>query len=140
MNRVPDLATVRSRVRRKLDDIRARQNSPTSISPDVFAYPDSYEVVFDAPGVNHDDAQVRYVDGSLLVRIERFRDVYEGFELREPGRMLSFDGSIDLPPDATVTADVGEAMIRANGTLLIRVPRDGHAEAEDTVHSTQLSE
>mgnify|MGYP000692928062 CR=1 FL=1 len=83
----------------------------------------AYLVVFDAPGVEPPDVQVRYEDGAVYVRLDRFRDVHEGFEMRFPGRGLTLEGRKSLPPDAVVEADAAEATLRADGTLAVRLPK-----------------
>ena len=64
----------------------------------------------------------------MQVRIDRFRDFYEGFEMRFPGRGLSLDGSATLPDDAAVDADDATATLADNGTLRVTIPKDeqGH--------------
>lgn len=101
-----------------------RVQERTPLPADLLESDDAYLVVFDAPGATVSDIQVRYVDGSVRVRIDRFRDFHEGFEMRFPGRGLALDGRVDLPGDAVVDPDAAEATLRANGTLEIRVPKD----------------
>lgn len=100
---------------------RVREARP--LSPDLLEDDDAYLVVFDAPGANVSDVQVRFVDGKVLVRVDRFRDHYEGFEMRYPGRGLSLDGRVRLPRDAAVDADAATATLRRNGTLTVRIPK-----------------
>lgn len=130
MNRIPLLSSARKRLRRKLDHIRQRRLDPQSLDADVREKPDAYTVVFDAPGVVHEDIQVRYVDGQVMTRIERFRDSYEGFELTVSERTLSFGGEVALPDDANVSPESGDATLRANGTLRVSVPKE-QAEIEE---------
>lgn len=100
---------------------RVREARP--LRPDLLEDDDAYLVVFDAPGANVSDVQVRFVDGKVLVRVDRFRDHYEGFEMRYPGRGLSLDGRVRLPRDAAVDADAATATLRRNGTLTVRIPK-----------------
>jgi len=99
------------------------------LSYDVLESEDAYLVVFDAPGVTRSDVQVRYVEGEVQVRLDRFRDFHEGFEMRFPGRGLSLDGRARLPPDADVEAGEASATLSKNGTLRIEVPK--HADGTD---------
>lgn len=93
------------------------------IASDLLESDDGYLVVFDAPGTTASDVQVRYKNGSVLVRIDRFRDHHEGFEMRFPGRGLALDGRVRLPHDALVDADQASATLRESGTLEIYVPK-----------------
>jgi HSP20 family molecular chaperone IbpA len=90
---------------------------------DLLESEDAYLVVFDAPGVTRSDVQVRFVDGRVQVRVDRFRDFYEGYEMRFPGRGLSLDGEVDLPDDADVDARSANATLADNGTLKVRIPK-----------------
>ena len=99
------------------------------LSYDVLESQDAYLVVFDAPGITRSDVQVRYVEGEVQVRLDRFRDFHEGFEMRFPGRGLALDGRARLPPDADVAADEASATLSKNGTLRIEVPK--HADGTE---------
>jgi HSP20 family molecular chaperone IbpA len=105
---------------------RVQERRP--LAYDLLESDDAYLVVFDAPGVTRSDLQVRFLDGEVQVRIDRFRDFYEGFEMRFPGRGLSLDGSATLPDDAAVDADDATATLADNGTLRVTIPKDeqGH--------------
>ncbi|AFK18447.1 Hsp20/alpha crystallin family protein [Haloferax mediterranei ATCC 33500] len=94
---------------------------------DLLESEDAYLVVFDAPGARAEDVQVRFLDGEVEIRIDRFRDFHEGFEMRFPGRGLTLSGSAALPSDAAVEAAEGTATVNKNGTLEIRIPKDGRA-------------
>jgi len=96
------------------------------LSYDVLESEDAYLVVFDAPGVTQSDVQVRYVEGEVQVRLDRFRDFHEGFEMRFPGRGLSLDGRARLPPDADVDAGGASATLSDSGTLRVEVPKRAH--------------
>jgi len=84
---------------------------------------DAYLVVFDAPGVTATDVQVRYVEDRLEVRIDRFRDFHDGFEMVYPGRGLSLASSATLPEGATVDTESATATLRDDGTLQVRIPK-----------------
>lgn len=99
------------------------------LNGDVFESEDAYLIVFDVPGAGHSDVQVRYVDGDVLVRLDRFRDVHEGFEMVFPGRGMALDGRVELPVDGN--AEDASATLTTRGTLEIRVPKVDDAEVAD---------
>ena len=111
---------------------KVQESKPLPV--DLLESDDAYLVVFDAPGATGSDVQVRYAEGAVLVRIDRFRDFHEGFEMLFPGRGLSLDGRADLPGDATVDVEAATATLTENGTLQVRVPKRAAeaAEAEET--------
>ncbi|WP_276271153.1 Hsp20/alpha crystallin family protein [Haloarcula litorea] len=108
---------------------RVQENKP--LPADLLESDDAYLVVFDAPGATASDVQVRYVDDRVEVRIDRFRDFREGFEMRYPGRGLALDGSATLPEDARVDPAAASATLKADGTLQVRVPKVDEPEAAD---------
>jgi HSP20 family molecular chaperone IbpA len=110
---------VLERVGRGVSKVQERKPLPY----DVLESDGAYLVVFDAPGVTRSDVQVRYVEGEVQVRLDRFREFHEGFEMRFPGRGLSLDGRARLPPDADVEAGEAAATLADNGTLRVRVPK-----------------
>jgi HSP20 family molecular chaperone IbpA len=95
---------------------------------DLLESDDAYLVVFDAPGATQSDIQVRFLEGEVQVRIDRFRDFHEGFETRFPGRGLSLDGSAELPDDALVVPGEASATLTKNGTLQVRIPKSDEAQ------------
>ncbi|ADQ68006.1 molecular chaperone [Halogeometricum borinquense DSM 11551] len=105
---------------------------------DLLESDDAYLVVFDAPGVQRSDVQVRFLNGEVQVRIDRFRDFHEGFEMRFPGRGLSLDGGAELPDDAAVDATGASATLTANGTLRVEIPKD--EQAHDVVVTDEENE
>lgn len=104
---------------------RLRKNRPRigQVRADVYERPDEFWVCVDAPGVEEDDIQVRAIDTDVLVRMDRFRPARDGFDLVVEGRAGGFDGKIPLPADASVDADGASATLRANGTLVIQLPK-----------------
>lgn len=90
---------------------------------DLLESDDAYLAVFDAPGATGSDVQVRFDDNTVEVRIDRFREFHEGFEMRLPGRGLSLDGTVTIPETATVDPEHASATLRTNGTLEVRVPK-----------------
>ncbi|MFC6988072.1 Hsp20/alpha crystallin family protein [Haloplanus sp. GCM10025708] len=111
---------VLERVGRGVSRVQERKPLPS----DLLESEDAYLVVFDAPGATSSDVQVRFVDGEVQVRVDRFRDHHEGFEMRFPGRGLSLDGRVTLPPDADVDAQDATATLTSNGTLRVEVPKE----------------
>jgi len=109
-----------------------RLQEATPLSADVLESDDTYLAVFDAPGATAGDVQVRYEEGDVLVRIDRFREFREGHEMRYPGRGLALDGAVELPGDAVVDPEGATATLRDDGTLAVEVPkRDDPTDAGD---------
>jgi HSP20 family protein len=122
--------SVGNRVLETVGRAASRVQESKGLPADVLESDDAYLVVFDAPGVAQTDVQVRYVDGAVEVRIDRFREFYDDHEMRVPGRGMSLDGRADLPADAHVDADAAQATLRANGTLEVHVPKRDDVDAE----------
>jgi HSP20 family molecular chaperone IbpA len=113
------------------------------LNADVFDNEDAYLVVFDVPGATHSDLQVRYVDGEVLVRLDRFREVHEGFEMVFPGRGMALDGRAAFPEDAKVDAEAASATLTTRGTLEVHVPKvetDEGGEADQDADATDDDE
>lgn len=91
---------------------------------DLLESDEAFLAVFDAPGVGGSDVQVRFDENVVEVRIDRFREFHEDFEMRLPGRGLALDGRVTLPAEASVEPDEAAATLRTNGTLEVRVPKD----------------
>jgi HSP20 family molecular chaperone IbpA len=122
---------VGSAVLQRVGRIASRVQESKPLAADILEGEDAYLVVFDAPGATGSDVQVRYADGTVHVRIDRFRDFYEGFEMVFPGRGLALDGQAELPDDALVDVEHAAATLTREGTLEIRVPKEGtSAEVE----------
>lgn len=128
--------TVMEKVGRGVSKVQERR----PLSYDLLESEDAYLVVFDAPGVEREDVQVRFVDGDVEVRLDRYREFYEGSEMRFPGRGLALTGSANLPEDALVEPEGAEATLTGNGTLHVTVPKSDDAtdvpvgdEADETV-------
>ena len=102
-----------------------RAQESRELPVDLLVSEDAYLAVFDAPGTKGDDVQARYEDGAVLVRVDRFREHRERFEMRFPGRGLALDGRVELPADADLNPEEATATLRENGTLYVRVPRVG---------------
>ncbi|WP_132057389.1 Hsp20/alpha crystallin family protein [Halorussus amylolyticus] len=114
---------------------KVQESKPLPV--DLLESDDAYLVVFDAPGATGSDVQVRYADGAVLVRIDRFRDYHEGFEMLFPGRGLSLDGQAELPADALVDAEEASATLTEHGTLEVRVPKRAEEADEQDGESVE---
>ena len=108
----------------------SRLQESRSLAADVLESDDAYLVVFDAPGAESSDVQVRFVEDDVLVRIDRFRDYREGYEMRFPGRGLALDGLAELPDDASVDPGAAQATLTESGELRVRLPKVGAAERD----------
>ncbi|WP_136715796.1 Hsp20/alpha crystallin family protein [Halorientalis salina] len=117
---------------------RVQERRPLPV--DLLESDDAYLAVFDAPGSTSSDVQVRFENNTIEVRLDRFRDFHEGFEMLLPGRGLSLDGQITLPPDADVDPDSADATLRTNGTLEIRIPKSESAQEMSVTEETETDE
>lgn len=119
----------------------SRVQETTPLPADVLENDEAYLVVFDTPGASGSDIQVRFRDGSVMVRIDRFREHREGFEMKFPGRGVSLDGHVSLPDDALVDAENARATLHENGTLHVRLPKqDGTAVTIETGDDAETSD
>jgi HSP20 family molecular chaperone IbpA len=91
---------------------------------DLLESDDDYLVVFDAPGVRGEDLNVTFLDHTVEVELDRFRDFYDGYEMLFPGRGVSLSGSAELPQDANVTPEGANATLTRNGTLQVEIPKN----------------
>ncbi len=112
---------------------RTQEQRP--LPADLLESDDAYLVVFDAPGVEPGDVQVRFEDGEVRVRLDRFREFHEGHEMRFPGRGLSLAGSLRLPEGVPVDPSGASASLEPNGTLQVRVPKDQSVDVLDETSS-----
>lgn len=103
--------------------VTSRFQEITPLRPDVLESPDGFLIVFDAPGTSVSGIQVSLADNVLTVRIDRFREVHEGFDLRFPGRGLSLDGRAELPEHAALDPDGAQATLHDDGTLHVTIPK-----------------
>ena len=128
--------TGRSALRSALERVgrgwgRVQERRP--LSHDLLESDDAYLVVFDAPGVRGEDVDVTFLDRTVEVNLERFRDFYDGHDLVFPGRGVSLSGSVDLPRDADVTPEGANATLTRNGTLHVEIPKRGGPSDVDVV-------
>jgi HSP20 family molecular chaperone IbpA len=116
---------------------RAQERRPLPV--DLLESDDAYLAVFDASSAEREDVQVRLDENTLYIRIDRFRDFYEDFEMRLPGRGLALDGSVDLPEEARVDADDAKATLTSSGTIQVRVPKQNGGGATIDVEDEERS-
>ena len=128
--------SIGNQVAERVGRVASRVQESRPLGNDLLESEDAYLVVFDAPGVSKGDVQVRFADGEVLVRMDRFREFYEGFEMRFPGRGLSLDGRMRLPDDA-VDAQSATATLKENGTLQVHIPK---REVETDVTTVEIGE
>lgn len=118
---------VLERVGRGMSKVQERK----PLAHDLLESEEAYLFVFDAPGATSSDIDVRLLDGEVKVQVDRFREYYEGFEMRFPGRGLALDGRAQLPADAAVDAEDVSATLKENGSLHVRVPKSGEVQTVD---------
>lgn len=128
--------SIGNRVAEGVGRMASRVQESRPLGADLLESEDAYLVVFDAPGVSKRDVQVRFADGDVLVRMDRFREFYEDFEMRFPGRGLSLDGRVRLPSDA-VDPQSATATLKENGTLQVHVPK---RELESDATTVEIGE
>jgi len=115
--------TISSAVLENVGRAMGRAQEQTPLPVDLLESDEAYLAVFDAPGATSSDVQVRFTDRTIEVRVDRFRGVYEGFEMVLPGRGLSLDGSVTLPDGTTIEPEDATATLHDNGTLRVEVPK-----------------
>jgi HSP20 family protein len=108
----------------------SRLQERRALAADLLEGEDAYLAVFDAPGAAAADIGVRFEGNSISIRIDRFREFYEGYEMVFPGRGLTLNGAVDLPEDAAVEADNAEATLTRKGTLEVLIPKSESAEGD----------
>lgn len=106
---------------------------------DLLESDEAYLAVFDAAGASAADVQVRFEHNVLRVQVDRFREFYDEFEMRLPGRGMALDGRVDLPEDAEVDPRRATATVTSNGTLQVELPKVDHGdEAPVEVETTDV--
>ncbi|MFB1063574.1 Hsp20/alpha crystallin family protein [Natrinema sp. H-ect4] len=131
--------SVGSALYRQVGRANGRVQNHRSLPVDVLENDASYRVVFDAPGAEPDDVQVRYLEGNVKIRIDRFRQFHEGYEMRFPGRGMSLSADAELPTDAVVDPDAGTARLSETGTLSVEIPKDSAvSDASDAESDTKI--
>lgn len=110
----------------------SRLQEQKSLPADLLESDDAYLAVFDAAGAEASDVSVRYQENVLSVRIDRFREFHDGYEMRFPGRGLTLKGEVEFPEDASVDADRAEATVTQSGTLEVMIPKVGDQIADES--------
>ncbi len=90
---------------------------------DLLENDDEFLIVVDAPGASARDVQVEYDNGTVSVRIDRFRRYHDEYELQVPGRGLTLRGTAVLPTDTDVEPEQGRATLTDDGTVHIFLPK-----------------
>ncbi|MFC3478389.1 Hsp20/alpha crystallin family protein [Halobacterium litoreum] len=114
---------VGSAVFRRMGRAASRFQEESPLPVDVLESEDECLVVFDAPGATTSDVQVNYEGDAVAVRVDRFREFRENYEMLFPGRGLSLDGRAELPEDAVVDAEHARAELNDDGTLYVFLPK-----------------
>ena len=120
-------------VMKRVGRVAGRVQEASLLPADLLENEEAYLAVFDAPGATASDVQVRYRRGAVEVRVDRFREHHEGYEMRFPGRGMSLDGRVRLPADARIDADAATATLRDNGTLEVEIPKREGGGGESVV-------
>lgn len=120
--------TVTDAVLENVGRVAGRIQERRPLQTDLLESGDAYRVVVDAPGADAHDIDVRYLDGSLRVTIERFREYREGYSMRFPGRGLTLRGTVALPPEARIDPEAATAELRDDGTLHVTLPKRNDAD------------
>lgn len=107
---------------------RVQERKP--LPADLLESDEGFIAVFDAPGAELEDVQVRFDEGTIRVRVDRYRDFYEGYEMRFPGRGLTLEGRVELPEEAAVEPKESDATLARNGTLRVEIPKDPDAAVD----------
>lgn len=116
----------------------SRLQESRSLSVDLLESEDAYLAIFDAPGATAADVGVRFEANTVSVRIDRFREFYDGYEMVFPGRGLGLAGGVDLPEGAVVEADRAEATLTQSGTLEVLIPKSESTDGDGEISSTTV--
>jgi HSP20 family molecular chaperone IbpA len=119
--------TGRSVVRRALERVGrgwSKMQERRPLSYDLLESDDAYLAVFDAPGGRGEDLNVTFLDHTVEVELDRFREFYDGYEMLFPGRGVALSGRAELPDDANVTPQGANATLTRNGTLQVEIPKE----------------
>ena len=120
--------------------LRSNRAVTSELQADVVELDDEIEIRVDAPGVEEEDIQVRYLTEAVLIRMDRFRGPRDGFELTEAERSVGFDGRVPLPSELVVNADEASATLRVDGTLIVRLPKQRSTDDEPVVATVEDEE
>jgi HSP20 family protein len=110
---------------------RVQERKPLSV--DLLENDDAFLAVFDAPGVTSSDIDVRFDDHVIHVRVDRFREIHEDFEMRLPGRGMSLSGSVSLPENVPVDDEAATATVTTSGTLCVEIPKTDSGSTDEPI-------
>lgn len=117
--------------------VMSRTQEKRPLPVDLLESDDAFLAIFDAPGTHSSDLRVRFEDGNIEVRIERFRKLHEEFEMILPGRGLALHGKVSLPEEAVIDPKNATATLKDDGTVHVRVPK---AETTTESEAVEVSE
>nr|WP_049897016.1 Hsp20/alpha crystallin family protein [Natrialba chahannaoensis] len=124
-------SSIKHTLYRQLGRASGRIQNHRALDVDVLEDDISYLVVFDAPGAETDDIQVRYIDGNVKIKVDRFRPFREEYSMCFPGRGMHLGGVAELPPDAVVDPNAGTATLSETGTLRIEIPKSSAVDESE---------
>lgn len=116
---------------------RAQEHTPLPV--DLLEGDDAYLALFDAPDAQSSDVQVRLNGRTVEVRIDRFREYRDDYEMRFPGRGLTLDGHVTLPAEASIDGEAASATLHENGTLHVHIPKDTEGTTVDVTDESSES-
>ncbi|OIB57826.1 Hsp20/alpha crystallin family protein [Natrialba sp. SSL1] len=125
-------SSIKHALYRQLGRASGRIQNHRNLDVDVLEDDTSYLVVFDVPGAETDDIQVRYIEGNVKIKVDRFRPFREEYSMCFPGRGMHLGGEADLPPDAVVDPNAGTATLSETGTLRIDIPKSSALEKRES--------
>ena len=102
---------------------RSHLQESRSVTVDVLEGDDSFLVVFNAPDVDPESVEVRFMEDTVYVDLERFREYREGYRMRFPGRGMTLSGKATLPARAVVDPEAAVARVTERGTIAVELPR-----------------
>lgn len=115
---------------------RYQERKPLPV--DLLESDDAFLAVFDAPGASAEDVDVHFDENVLAVTVERFRDYYEDYEMKLPGRGVSLHGEVELPAGAAVDARQASATVTKHGVLQVRLPKTEDHRGRDSDEPIRL--
>lgn len=102
---------------------RSHLQETKHVSVDILENDESFLFIFDAPGIAAEDIDVRFVDDTIYVTLERYREYREGYRMRFPGRGMTLSAEAPLPEHAIVEPEDAIATVTDAGTLQVELPR-----------------
>jgi HSP20 family protein len=117
-----------------LGRVMARTQEKRGLPVDLLESNDAFLAIFDAPGAQDGDVQVRFEGDTVFVRLDRFRATHDEYEMTYPGRGLALAGEVTLPDGATVDPAGATAVLKDDGTLHVRLPKVESSTGHDGSH------